>query len=156
MCVGGAVLVSRPGELDLVVLGDGEGPSLGCTVGAKIGGEIRCSRLVCRHKTQLFYDGRGSSCYRGREIAWGRCSSLGVLRGMGLGRGWQGVGVFGSEIVIDGRWVCGLWRVGVHRRGVWSYSFSRCGGGLVGLPVRCGLICQIHFSRGRSWGFGML
>ena len=98
----GAVLVLRPDGLDVVVLGDGEGPSLGCSVGAKIGGEIECSRLGFRHETQLFYDGHGSSCYRGWEIAWGRCSSLGVLCGVGLGRGWRGVGVFESEIAIDG------------------------------------------------------
>ena len=100
--MGGAVLVSRPGELDLVVFGDGEGPSLGCTVGARIGGEIECSRLGFRHETQLFYDGHGSSCYRGWEIAWWRCSSLEVLCGMGLGGGWRGADVFESEIVIGG------------------------------------------------------
>ena len=100
--MGGAVLVSRPGELDLVVFGDGEGPSLGCTVGARIGGEIECSRLGFRHETQLFYDGHGSSCYRRWNVAGWRCSLLEILRDVGLEGGRRGVDVVESEIVIGG------------------------------------------------------
>ena len=43
MYVEAAIMVLRPDGLDLVVLGDRGGPSLGCTVGAKVGVEIGCS-----------------------------------------------------------------------------------------------------------------
>ena len=100
--MGGGVAISRPGELDLVMFGDGEGPSLGCAVGPRIGSWIECSQLGFRHKTQLFYDGHGSSCYRGWNMAGWRCSVLGVLHGMGLGGVWRGVGVFEAEFAIGG------------------------------------------------------
>ena len=90
MCVGAGILLLGPEGLGLVGRGDGEGPSLDCDFGARVGVEIGCPWLDFRRQINLFDNGRGSACFRGGEVAWGRCSSLGVLRVVGVG--WRGGG----------------------------------------------------------------